>query len=356
MTFKRHISFPSIEQFRNIIANVNRTYNFVGLDEQGEAIYDTTLPKPVLTFTGTIKLHGTNFGVCYNAIDGLWAQSRENIITPQNDNAGSAFFVETNKEVFLNLFSEVILNNNIDPKENTLTIYGEWVGKGIQKAVAIANLDKSMFIIGLKISPHPKNEEDKPVAYWLDYSYLKSPEHRIFNIYDYKTFSIDIDFNNPQLSQNEIIERTIEVEDECPVGKEFGFIGIGEGIVFSHQTPSNEVYRFKSKGEKHSKASKVTTLKPVDDVKLNNIINVVNAVTPDWRLEQALEKTFDLMNGGEIDIRKMGEFLKNVNLDILKEESDVIAAAGLIPKDIGSKVSERSRNYFIAKQNEAVGL
>ena len=98
---KKHLSFPSIEQFRTVIANINRQFNFVGLDEQGEAIYDMTLPKPILTFTGTVKLHGTNAGVCFNKQAGLWVQSRENIITPEQDNAGFAFFVEANKETFL---------------------------------------------------------------------------------------------------------------------------------------------------------------------------------------------------------------------------------------------------------------
>lgn len=79
---KRHISYPSIEQFKNVIADINRTYNFVGLDDNGDAIYDPSKPKPVLTFKGTIKLHGTNFGVSYNELEGMWAQSRENIITP----------------------------------------------------------------------------------------------------------------------------------------------------------------------------------------------------------------------------------------------------------------------------------
>lgn len=353
---KKHISFPSIEQFRNIVANVNREYNFVGLDEQGEAIYDHSKPKPVLTFKGTVKLHGTNFGVSYNELEGMWAQSRENIITPEKDNAGSAFFVKSKEAVFLGLFNDIKWLHNLDTFHNTITIYGEWVGKGIQKGVAIANLDKAMFIIGVKITPHPKNEDDKTPSYWIDSSFLRNTEERIFNIEDFPTYSIDIDFNMPQLVQNKIIEMTIAVEDECPVGKEFGHTGIGEGIVFSHMTPDGKVYRFKSKGEKHAKASKVTTLKPVDDVKLNKIVELVNKVTPDWRLEQAMDKTFDLMNGGSIDIKKMGDFIRNVITDIIKEESDVIAEAGLEPKDINAKVSERARLYFFAKQNEEVGL
>ena len=79
---KKHISFPSIEQFKNVIADINRSHNFVGLDENGVAIYDPSRPKPVLAFKGTVKLHGTNFGVSYNELEGIWAQSRENIVTP----------------------------------------------------------------------------------------------------------------------------------------------------------------------------------------------------------------------------------------------------------------------------------
>lgn len=353
---KKHISFPSIEQFKNIIADINRSYNFVGLDENGDAIYDPSRPKPVLTFKGTIKLHGTNAGVSFNMLEGMWAQSRENIITPEKDNAGFAFFVETNRGAFQNLFYSLMTNHKINASENTISIYGEWAGKGIQKSVAISNIDKSFFIFGVKITPHPKDENDKPAAYWIDSSDLRCPEAKIYNIEDYKTYSIDIDFNYPQLAQNKIIEMTLEVEEECPVGKAFGHVGIGEGVVFSHMTPEGKVYRFKSKGEKHSKASKVTTLKPVDDVKINKIIDVVNKVTPDWRLNQMLDKTFDLMNGGSIDIKKMGDFIKNVVQDIMKEESDTIAEAGLEPKDINSKVSERCRLFFFAKQNEEVGL
>jgi CxxC motif-containing protein len=352
---KKHISFPSIEQFRNIVANINREHNFVGLDENGEAIYDQSKPKPVLTFKGTVKLHGSNFGVCFNEQDDIWVQSRENIITPEKDNAGSAFFVETNKYAFYQLFKEVSRKYNVDMTENTISIYGEWAGKGIQKGIAISNIEKSLFIFGVKITPHPKDENEKTSAYWVDSSFLRNHEHKIYNIEDYKTYSIDIDFNTPQLAQNTIIDMTIEVEDECPVGKAFGHEGIGEGVVFSHMTSNGKVYRFKSKGEKHSK-SKVKTLKPVDDEKINKIIDVVNRVTPAWRLEQAMEKTFDLINGGSIDIKRMGDFIRNVVADIMKEELDVIAEAGLEPKEINSKVSEISRQYFFAEMNKEVGL
>ncbi len=222
---KKLIKFPSIEQFRTIVATVLRQFNFVGLDENGDAIYDTTKPKPTLTFKGTVKLHGTNAAVSGNGSSGIWAQSRENIITVEKDNAGFAFFVESNKEVFSGLLSKVMIKENLDYDNNTVTIYGEWCGGNIQKGVGITNLPKSFFIFGVKVTPHTTTEEELKTnpAYWVDYDYLESPENNIFNIDHFQTWEMDIDFNMPQLVQNKLSELTIAVEDECPVAKAFGF-------------------------------------------------------------------------------------------------------------------------------------
>ena len=229
------IKFPSIEQFRTVITNVNRRYNFTGLDENGEAVYDPSLPKPVLKFKGTIKLHGTNAGVSYNAKGGLWAQSRENIITPEKDNAGFAFFTHSHETEFLRLAFDVAANEDVDLHKNTITIYGEWVGKGIQKGVGISEIEKSFFIFGVKITPHTETEEEQREnpAYWVKHSYLKNTDARIYNIEDFQTYEIDIDFNMPQLVQNQLSDLTIAVEEQCPVAKHFGSEGIGEGIVWS---------------------------------------------------------------------------------------------------------------------------
>lgn len=352
--FKKHISFPSIEKFSTVVANVNRRHNFVGLDENGEAIYDPSKPKPIIKFKGSVKLHGTNAGVCYTQNEGVWYQSRENIITPQSDNAGFAFFAESKKSVFDELFAQVIDKANVDATLNTISIYGEWCGGNIQKGVGITNLPKSFFIFGVKITPHNvENLEKAPSAYWVDHSYLRSPENLIYNINDYETFEIDIDFNTPQLVQNQIIDWTIAVENECPVAKAFGFPNtIGEGIVFSYTTEDGERLSFKSKGTKHSN-SKVRTLKEVDDEKINKCINVANSVCTSWRLEQIFNQTFNTLNGGQADIKKIGEFLKAVMFDVIKEESDVIADAGLEPKDIGKYVSEIAKTYFFEQDKLA---
>lgn len=350
---KKHISFPSIEQFRNIVANINRQYNFVGLDDKGEAIYDQSLPKPVLTFKGTVKLHGTNAGVCYNAVDGLWAQSRENIITPEQDNAGFAFFVKSREDKFASLMGLVHRVTGINTNENTISIYGEWCGGNIQKGVGICNLEKSFFIFGVKITPHVDSTDLEAVkknpAYWVDCTYLKAPEKRIFNINDYETYSMDIDFNMPQLKQNELSEITIGVETECPVAKAFGFTGIGEGVVWTTEY-KGVTHRFKVKGELHAGKSKVKTLKKVDDVKINKIIEIAEKVTPTWRLSQMIEKSCNLINGGTLDRSKLGDYLRLVINDVLKEESDIIAEAGLEPKDVNKRISEIAKNYFFEQE------
>jgi hypothetical protein len=341
---KKMIKFPSIEQFRTVVTNINRHYNFVGLDENGDAIYDPTLAKPVLTFKGTVKLHGTNAAVCYNKDGGFWAQSRENIITVEKDNAGFAFFAQSNLGSFMALRNMVHHREKIDPSKNTITIYGEWCGGNIQKGVGITNLPKSFFIFGIKVTPHTETEEELKAnpAYWVDYSDLRHPEVKIFNIDDYPTYSMDIDFNMPQLVQNQLSELTIAVEEECPVAKAFGFSGIGEGIVWSTEV-KGVVHRFKVKGEKHS-SSKVKTLASVDVEKLEGIQKFVEYAVTESRFKQSLENVFP--NDEPIDVRKMGEVIRWVVNDITKEEMDTMVANNIEPKDVNKYVSTKVREMF----------
>ena len=341
---KRLIKFPSIEQFRTVVATVLRQFNYVGLDENGDAIYDTTKPKPILTFKGTVKLHGTNAAVCYNKDAGFWAQSRENIITPEKDNAGFAFFAQSNLGSFMTLINIIHLREKIAPSKNTVTIYGEWCGGNIQKGVGITNLPKSFFIFGVKITPHTTTEEELKAnpAYWVDYSELRAPEVNIFNIDDYPTWTMDIDFNIPQLVQNQLSELTIAVEDECPVSKAFGFSGIGEGIVWS-TTLNGNVHRFKVKGEKHS-SSKVKTLAAVDVEKLENIQSFVEYAVTESRFKQALENVFP--NDEPIENKKLGDVIRWVVNDVVKEEMDTMVENKIEPKDVNKYLSSKVRDMF----------
>ena len=342
---KKLIKYPSIEQFRTVVSNINRHFNFVGLDENGEAIYDPSLPKPVITFKGTVKLHGTNGCVSYNALSGMWGQSRENIITPEKDNAGFAFFAYSHETELLRLFFDVAAKEDIDLHKNTISIYGEWVGKGIQKGVGITNLPKSFFIFGVKITPHTETEEELRAnpAYWVDSSYLRDNDKGIYNIEDYTTYSIDIDFNMPQLVQNQLSELTIAVEEECPVAKAFGYPNtIGEGIVWSAEF-KDIVYRFKCKGELHS-SSKVKTLASVDVEKLESIQKFVEYAVTENRFNQAIENVFT--NQEPIDTKKLGDVIRWVVNDVIKEEMDTMVENKIEPKEVNKYISAKAREMF----------
>lgn len=334
---KRHISYPSIEQFRNVCSSVIRQATFEGLDENGNAIYNPGAKKPILIFKGTVKLHGTNAGVSYKYEDGIWAQSRENIITSAKDNAGFAFFVETHTNAFINLMNRLAMSNNLDLNTHTLTIFGEWVGKGIQKGVAISNLEKSLFIFGAKVSD-PSNEQ---ASYWIETTGLRSPADNIYNVEDYGVFEVEVDFNMPQLTQNKLIELTNEVELKCPVGAAFGFDGIGEGIVFTAEYKGCS-HRFKSKGEKHS-VTKVKVLNSVDTEKLNSIAEFVDYAVTKNRFEQGVKTIF---GDSDPDVEGIADLMRWFINDIIKEESDTMAENGLEPKDVGKYVSNKVRGMF----------
>lgn len=344
---KRHISYPKTLQFRNLVTDIVHQSTYIGKDENGDPIYDETLEKPVLTFTGTCKLHGTNASVCYDYSNGLWTQSRSNIITVQNDNAGFAAFVDQNITAFSMIFEEIAGTEHIDLSTHTLTVYGEWCGKGIQKGVAITNLNKAFFIFGIKVSPIDSDSEEP--ASWLNPWNYRDEKSRIFNVYDFQTYDIEVDFNDLEGISEKLQEFVDSVEAQCPISKAFGFDGIGEGIVWTSEYRGHRI-AFKTKGEKHAKTSKTKTRKPVDLEKASLSEKIAQQVTPEWRLDQMITESCNLLNGGQIDRRHLGNYLKMVINDVYQEDSDIITNAGLTAKDVNKYISTIAREYFFERE------
>lgn len=351
---KQFCSFPEIGQYRNIVKTITDRAHWMGKDENGEPIFDRSRKAGVKKFTGTIKLHGSNAGVTFNQEGEYWAGSRTQIITPLADNAGFASFVESNRDAFKELASKIPFNGY-----DMVTIFGEWCGENIQKGVAICGLPKMFVIFDIKRSYYTSVDEggltvESPKGPNLystieEIKTLRSPENLIFNIYDYPTYEIEVDFDNPGLSQNKMIEITAEVENECPVGKAFGVSGIGEGVVWCYQDEDGVKYRYKVKGDKHSGASKVKTLKPVDDQRLQLINEVADKVTPVWRLAQ-MYKTLQGESEEVLERSKIGEYIKLVMADVVKEDLDIIVDAKLELKDVGGKISGIAKDYFFSQE------
>jgi hypothetical protein len=346
MTKKKMIKFPKIGQFRNTIKNVEESCKVFEKNENGEYILKEIKPLPTLRFKGTVKLHGTNAGVTYDKNSKeLYAQSRENVISIEKDNAGFAFFVESKKDVISNIISKV------DSKDaDYITVFGEWCGGNIQKNVAICELEKMFVIFGVKLS---YDDEERGNVYLKDedFKVYSSENDRIFNILDFKTFEKEIDFSNPKLIQNELVEITNEVENECPVGKHFGVKGIGEGIIWKFTHDDGSISQFKVKGDKHAGKSKVKKTQIVDTEKLNSINEFVDYALTEERLNQGIERVFT-NNNEDLDIKKLSDLIKWVMNDILEEEMDTLLDNKLEPKDIGKSTANKCRNWFLEKWNK----
>ena len=358
-----HYAFPSIGQYAELISSVNRRCNYVGNDENGGPIYDKSLSKPKLKFIGTTKLHGTNAGVIidfYN--ETVYYESRENVIFNGKDNAGFAAYMSTIQEEFVNMIinnlrlNETDFSNKSMWEDNILAIYGEWCGGSIQKGVALNQLEKMFVIFNATIRTREKVESKTldwfPVE---EINKLKITDKKVHNIYDFKTWEIEIDFDKHHESTNSIIDITLQVEDECPFAKAFGKEGIGEGIVFICVTkPYNtSEFWFKSKGMKHAK-SKVTTITPVDSDKINRLIAIADKITPAWRLEQMFNTTFDILNGGVVERSKIGNYLKAVANDVIKEEQLTLVEEKVEYKELAKYVGKIATDYFFMMEKETL--
>lgn len=305
---KRHRAFPHINQFRNTVKTVRERSGFEKVE------------LPVLTFVGSVKLHGTNAGITYTEDGEMLPQSRSQILSVGNDNAGFAAYVADNST----LFQSVAKPNR--------TIYGEWCGGSIQKSVALNKLPK-MFV------PFAIRDGDQ----WLDPQQIMdiSP---IKTIYHFPHWFKDIDFNCPETSQNMLVTLTTNVEYECPVGRDLGVIGVGEGIVWWPMSTDKfniEGLAFKVKGEKHSE-TKVKTLAAVDIEKLESVRALVESIVTENRLEQRL-----IQSGIGKDIKNTGTFIKLVSTDVMREEADTIEASGIPLADVTRGIQLAAKNWWM---------
>ena len=122
----------------------------------------------------------------------------------------------------------------------------------------------------------------------------------------------------------------------------FDICMISEGIVWS-TTLNGNVHRFKVKGERHS-SSKVKTLASVDTEKLENIQSFVEYAVTESRFNQALENVFP--NDEPIESKKLGDVIRWVVNDIVKEEMDTMIENKIEPKDVNKYLSSKVRDMF----------
>lgn len=340
-------AFPKIGQFRNVVDEVRYHY---GKDNAS---------APTISFTGTVKLHGTNAGVGWDFQGPLIPQSRKRVITVDNDNAGFAKFVVAQEKQIKAIMKKIA---DLYPPENpsdVLFIYGEWCGKGIQAKVAIAELEPRLVLFNAAYRTNIKDAQGESVKQWVSREILcqVATSAPIYCIYDFPYWTRNITFKQPELGQmqNDIGKLTLAVENECPVAKAFGVSGLGEGIVWTGSFTSphdgkQHNLRFKVKGEKHS-ATKVKTLVAVDVEKLKSVQEFITYAATDNRMEQGFDELFTKTET-KPTMKNMGEFIKWVRNDIVAEEADTMKASHIEDKDIGKIIAKVARAWFQKKLDD----
>lgn len=332
------LPFPSINQFRHVVGQVRRKASFVGLDEAGEPIYNPAAKNPTLEFKGTVKLHGTNAAIVFSP-SGITYQSRERELTLKDDNAGFMNHMAQHEARLGDLRGDIERELDLDPRaDNTVAIFGEWCGGNIQKGVAINGLPKMFVIFAIKVNDEWGNTN------------LFASDASIYNINNFPTWTLEIDFEQVEVSQNELAALTEQVEACCPVGKALGNEGTGEGIVWRCTTDPNPDLWFKVKGEKQS-ASKVRTLALVDVEAVTAMRDFVERTVTEARLQQGLQNLLHEQRR-PFDMTSIGDFIRWVYGDVIKEESDTLEASGLKPRNAGGPIAQIAKRWYVERMNE----
>jgi hypothetical protein len=312
-----------------------------------------------ITYRGKVKLHGTNAGIVITPDGTVTAQSRTSTLTYNDDNAGFAKWV----------FVEQLYWADLAGSE-TVTVYGEWCGPGIQKGTAINKIESKVFAVfaiqyGDAIADDDGQEHAPTI---IDPDAIKkildnSLEGIIEGVMVLPWYGdeIVVDYKDtPSLQaavahMNRVVE-TIEGTDPW-VKETFGVDGMGEGIVYypvSFQFNGIldrwhlSTFMFKAKGEKH-KVVKSKQAVQIDPEVAASVDDFVAMVVTDARLEQgAREVAGDLV----FEHRHIGPFIKWMGQDIQKETVDELEASGLDWKQVVKPVSVSSRTWYLAKIEE----
>jgi len=322
--------FPSIELFHNVV-------------RFSEAFPDT-VSKP-LTYRGKVKLHGTCSGIRIVNKE-VQAMSRTQFITPENDNAGFAKFVEETKQFWS--------QQNCDEDDNDITVFGEWCGPGIMGRTAINQIPNKVFAIfcvmvgvgetGLMVvDPHE-----------IELFLGGVPPNTYILPWEGESFSVNF-LDRPSLQETaNMLNGVVARLEPCDpwVKATFGKDGICEGIVY-YPIDEPELSRakftnfaFKAKGEAH-KAAKTKEAVQVDPEVLKSIEGFVTMFVTEVRLEQALA-SLNQMVGGAI-MKNVPLFLAWIEGDVVKESADELEASGLEWDQVKRAVQGAARTWYIAK-------
>jgi len=360
---KRFINYGSIKKLDHIVGDVYHETCYRGLDDNGDVIYEEArLPK--ILVTGTEKIHGTNASVCYSNPDGFWVQSRKCIVEIGADNGACAYEAQANIDGWMDIINSLASFYNIDLNEEVITVYYEHTGKNIARGSIFSGMEKRSIIFRyFKTSPiipvygNDGRELPNKILKTKTDQWVDSPDKSIYNIMNFKTYTVEIDFENLDESRAAIEKIAAEIEKKSNVAEYFkSKYTSGEGIVWDFKY-KGKFFIFKTIGESHKKGtSNIRIPKPVDNVLENKKRNfAVNVACQIFRLEQMFSEISNSKYNG--DIGKMGRndigsFIKLVLNDVQKEHHEELEKSKLTIKQLNPIISKISKDYFIDRLAE----
>jgi hypothetical protein len=359
--------YHTIGQAAQTIKTMRKNYDwalrgeYLFTDEKtGEPVFgpSNVKPDPLVTFRGTIKNHGSNMGIRFKIEDGklidALAQSRNRVLGRDGGHFG---FVDKLHCIWLkdDEFVDYVLAFGKEHDLQDFTVFGEAAGRGIQKGVGVAGLEKFFYVFDIYDNV---KEEYLPLEVKKQFKFHK---YRIVNAQEFESYTVVLYLDDMEKTQKQLDQMnalTADVEKECPItthmlelfGEERPKCMTGEGIVWESLDGK---HRFKTKGDKHSRGGKGGGSKKatIDPVLAKDIKTWVERTCNMDRINQAFEVRKELTGKDELEMKDMGELIRWIVTDILKEESDTLPP--LPPefdmKPIRTELSNYSRKIFMNK-------
>lgn len=339
------IGWTEIEAFYNI-----RKYT--------EANPEILNGKSQVTYMAKVKLHGTNAAVQCHADGRIIAQSRTSELVEGADNAGFAKWVKENETLWQDS------HGNYGNARCDVIIYGEWIGPGVQKGVAVSEIPKKCFAVfaarplanGVPLEDH----------LWVDPEILVDliegiPDTYVLPWYGDKLI-VDWSLSSEEQALAEPVKRINRwvgwVEENDPwVEGIFNVKGTGEGLVFYPVSEEHLGYTsfnnlvFKAKGEKH-KNIKTAAPAQVNPESAASIDQFVDMVLTEARLEQGARAVCDLIarDGSLVcDTSLVGKFIVWITTDVQKETQDELEASKLNWKQVQKPLTNKARQWYLEK-------
>ncbi|KAJ7364020.1 hypothetical protein DFH08DRAFT_612909, partial [Mycena albidolilacea] len=344
-----HVAYPSTPNFKNFKTDYLRALDWERPQEDSEQPEPDQAPRrrppSRATFFGMVKLHGTNATVVFrngNPRDAQ-IQARSWVIQDnKKDNCGT--YALLSKAPLSSLVEQILAVRGQGDSFQEIYICGEIAGKGVQKGVAIVALERFFAIFNIRIDGH-----------WVDmrkYKNCSLPEYRIYNLAQYKTFEVEIDFRAPTAAVLDLMNQyTADVYEACPFGAAFvdgagkPVTGRGEGLVWTMVSEGNREFddtllvNFKTKGENFATTSQGPKVpKNVDAGAAGAVEQFADYALAERRYEQGIEylegeqaRQGLAING--YDVKLTGPFIKWVTDDAIKEERNEMVRLGVPEKD-----------------------